>query len=235
VGDAEFQKKALGKMGDVAKSGRTVLFVSHNMGAVKSLCTCGILLDLGTIKKQGSIENIIVEYLRGANLLEICSERNYVIDENKPFQVTRIEILNKSNDKLSEYEAQEEIKVRIHCVSRRPLPNLYGYFALKTINGDSLIICDSTEDGKDVFNNMPVGEYIVDIIIPAGLLGAGNYIPLLNFTSNYNDAGFNVDSPLEVLRFKVIDSISERGNSRNALTALVLSWVISDKLNEDGN
>jgi lipopolysaccharide transport system ATP-binding protein len=224
VGDAEFQKKALGKMGDVAKSGRTVLFVSHNMGAVKSLCNCGILLDLGTIKKQESIENIIVEYLKGANLLEICSERNYVIDENKPFQVTKIEILNKTNRKLSEYEAQEEIKVRIHCVSRKPLPNLYGYFALKTINGDSLIICDSTEDGNDVFNNMPSGKYIVDVVIPAGLLSVGTYVPLLNFTSNYNDTGFNVDSPMEVLRFKVIDSIRERRNERNALTALILPW-----------
>src|SRR5881396_801995 len=54
VGDAEFQRKCLGKIGDVARGGRTVLFVSHNMAAVKSLTTAGILLDMGRIKYFGS-------------------------------------------------------------------------------------------------------------------------------------------------------------------------------------
>jgi lipopolysaccharide transport system ATP-binding protein len=60
VGDAEFQKKALGKMGDVAKSGRTVLFVSHNMNAVKELCACGLILRNGEIYKYSSNINEIV-------------------------------------------------------------------------------------------------------------------------------------------------------------------------------
>lgn len=63
VGDAEFQKKCLGKMEDVAGQGRTVLFVSHNMAAVKSLCTKGILLKNGSIIKQGNVENAIDYYL----------------------------------------------------------------------------------------------------------------------------------------------------------------------------
>ena len=54
VGDAEFQKKCLGKMGDVAHEGRTVLFVSHNMRAIKYLCNKGILLDHGTICYLGT-------------------------------------------------------------------------------------------------------------------------------------------------------------------------------------
>src|SRR5690606_2022233 len=53
VGDAEFQKKCLGKMRDVAGQGRTVLFVSHDLGAVKQLCTKGVLLEKGTISYQG--------------------------------------------------------------------------------------------------------------------------------------------------------------------------------------
>lgn len=66
VGDAEFQKKCLGKMGDISKGeGRTVLFVSHNMSAVKSLCNNGIVLTNGKIKYFGSTENAINEYLIG--------------------------------------------------------------------------------------------------------------------------------------------------------------------------
>ena len=64
VGDAEFQKKAIGKMQDVSKGeGRTVLFVSHNMGSVRRLCTRGILLENGSVKFMGNIHETIKEYL----------------------------------------------------------------------------------------------------------------------------------------------------------------------------
>ncbi|MEO6176111.1 MAG: ABC transporter ATP-binding protein [Flavobacterium circumlabens] len=66
VGDAEFQKKAIGKMQDISKGeGRTVLFVSHNMAAVKSLCTRGIILEHGKVVFEGEIENAVSYYLGG--------------------------------------------------------------------------------------------------------------------------------------------------------------------------
>ena len=65
VGDAEFQKKAIGKMQDVSKGeGRTVLFVSHNMAAVRSLCTKGICLENGTAVYQGTVHSAIDYYLK---------------------------------------------------------------------------------------------------------------------------------------------------------------------------
>ena len=64
VGDAEFQKKCLGKMGEVSKGeGRTILFVSHNMLAVQNLCNSGILLNNGEIKRKGLIKDVVNEYL----------------------------------------------------------------------------------------------------------------------------------------------------------------------------
>jgi lipopolysaccharide transport system ATP-binding protein len=63
VGDAEFQRKCLGKMKDVASSGRTVLFVSHNMAAVRQLCTTGILLEAGRIAKHASVGEVVQDYL----------------------------------------------------------------------------------------------------------------------------------------------------------------------------
>ena len=62
VGDAEFQKKCLGKMGDIAKSGRTVVFVSHNMTAISRLCDSVILLEAGKVKMDGTSEEVIGEY-----------------------------------------------------------------------------------------------------------------------------------------------------------------------------
>jgi len=71
VGDAEFQKKAIGKMQDISKGeGRTVLFVSHNMGAVRNLCQVGLLLDNGFIRKQGNMQDVIDNYLQIKNKQE---------------------------------------------------------------------------------------------------------------------------------------------------------------------
>ena len=93
VGDAEFQRKAIGKMKDVAHGeGRTVLFVSHNMAAVKSLCTRGILLENGQMLFDGVIDDTIVNYvnrfqsLGGKHIIDgICWKKNYI-------DITKIEL-----------------------------------------------------------------------------------------------------------------------------------------------
>ncbi len=63
VGDTDFQKKCMAKMGDVARAGRTVLFVSHNMGAIESFCTRAILLEEGRISQRGETHRVVSQYL----------------------------------------------------------------------------------------------------------------------------------------------------------------------------
>jgi lipopolysaccharide transport system ATP-binding protein len=75
VGDTAFQKKCLGKMGDVAKEGRTVLFVSHNMAAVEALCSKGILLEQGQIKKIDSAKIITIQFQK--NIINSTSQKEH--------------------------------------------------------------------------------------------------------------------------------------------------------------
>ena len=83
VGDAEFQKKALGKMQDLSKGqGRTVLFVSHNMAAVENLCKSGVLLENGKISKIGDVKEVVAKYLIH-NMLEII-DNNWENTNNIP-------------------------------------------------------------------------------------------------------------------------------------------------------
>ncbi len=70
VGDAAFQKKCLGKMGDVARHGRTIVFVSHNIAAVKALCSRAVMIKDGTIAKSGAVAEVVDDYLLG-----LCSRR----------------------------------------------------------------------------------------------------------------------------------------------------------------
>jgi lipopolysaccharide transport system ATP-binding protein len=74
VGDAQFQKKCLGKMGDVAKEGRTVLFVSHNMESLLNLCSSAMLLQNGHLVASGEIRNIVHQYLSQSSASIICQE-----------------------------------------------------------------------------------------------------------------------------------------------------------------
>jgi len=116
VGDAEFQKKAIGKMQDVSKGeGRTVLFVSHNMGSIRQLCNRGILLEDGTISHSGSIENTIAKYLTvNESLLDLSlSERTDRIGNGK-IQVTNIVMKNNNGDMISETFAGEPLDIEFH-------------------------------------------------------------------------------------------------------------------------
>lgn len=110
VGDAEFQKKAIGKMQDISKEGgRTVLFVSHNMAAVKSLCTRGIVLENGKIKLIGEVEQAVSYYLSGDS--EVMNQKIFgKKHSNEIFTLKEISINNENktiNDPLSENESIE--------------------------------------------------------------------------------------------------------------------------------
>jgi len=95
VGDAEFQKKCLGKMGDVAGEGRTVLFVSHNMQAVQNLCRKSVLLTLGKISKISDSESVITEYLSNTKLINRFSP-----DEKERLGDHRIKVIDFKMDPL---------------------------------------------------------------------------------------------------------------------------------------
>jgi lipopolysaccharide transport system ATP-binding protein len=90
VGDAAFQKKCLGKMGDVAKEGRTVFFVSHNLEAVRALCGRGIWLDDGHISSEGNLTHIISQYLETLNSKEAIS---FISDEAHVVNSGRLRIM----------------------------------------------------------------------------------------------------------------------------------------------
>lgn len=223
VGDATFQKKALGKMNELSRGqGRTVLFVSHNMNAVKQLCQRGIVLEKGKLMRDDSDINESVSWYLGLNKIDsVGACKDFERNEKYPFQLTRVEMKNENGECVSEFEAFSEIIINIKCISRTALMGLYGWYGIRDENGNNIIVFDSKER-NDMLNNMPSGEYEFNIRIPKGVLGAGKkYIFLANFTSVHNSYGFNVFSPGEICSFKVMDSMTMRGNRRGAITSVI--------------
>lgn len=104
VGDAEFQKKCLGRMGEVAKEGRTVLFVSHNLAAVERLCTVGMLLNRGQVEACASMSEVIRHYL-------LASQANEVVFDNEIVKRAYVRQLADGIEIFAQYESDKELDV----------------------------------------------------------------------------------------------------------------------------
>ena len=114
VGDAEFQKKCLGKMGDISKGeGRTVLSVSHNMAAVKSLCSKGIVLENGLLKFNGNTDKAVQNYLTSGGLEHINSKKFGDKYKFEDFKLNSLSIKNKEKDYGESIVENQEIELKI--------------------------------------------------------------------------------------------------------------------------
>ncbi|MFV0539035.1 MAG: ABC transporter ATP-binding protein [Dysgonomonas sp.] len=154
VGDAEFQKKAIGKMKDVSTSeGRTVLFVSHNMGAVKSLCQTGILLEDGAIKYQGEVSKVIDEYFLGE--MEDGDGKRSKIPYNTKGYFT--EWSNYQNENI--YYSGDEINLQFKFKAKEILNNTELGLVIRNSNGEIIFGCNSRDNGGDYFS-INEGEHV---------------------------------------------------------------------------
>ncbi len=132
VGDAQFQKKCLGKMEDVGKEGRTVLFVSHNMSAIRSLCTLAIALSNGILKDIGEINNITDKYL--ADLSQSKSDQN--INNTKYFNVYDIKITSPNNLVIKTFDL---VEIKIVFSGKTDIIEPDIYLSISTMDGHRLI------------------------------------------------------------------------------------------------
>lgn len=119
VGDAGFQKKCLAKMEEVARQGgRTILFVSHNMGAIKGLCTRGIWLDKGHLKADGPVEEVATCYLKSVFEREFKARPAGLRNEDR-FCIARVVLKNRDGVPTTEFGPGDSLTIQIHYVSPR--------------------------------------------------------------------------------------------------------------------
>jgi len=230
VGDAEFQRKCLGKMDDVAKSGRTIVFVSHNMGVVGSLCPRVIWVDQGRIRDAGSPARVIGRYISEGLRPTVNTSQQYEDDPGKPFQLTLAQTLDENGTRCEAFSCDAPVVLDCECVVREAVPGLYGYMAISRSDGTTVMVSDSFDAQQNPLDAVEPGRNRLRIIIPPRTLGAGEYFVLLNFTSHQSKTGFNVDSPGTVAHFRLDDYSTRRGNARDGYFSTQLTWsLLSDK------
>ena len=181
VGDAAFQRKCLGKMGDVARHGRTVVFVSHNMGAVTRLCNSGIVLERGRVIYQGTVDSAVSFYhdlvlTKGG---DASGRQPHAIFEEEPhpeadFSMTRIETLDESGNPKPDVATWDSVRFRFHFYCRRPVQRGSVVLEIRTLEGTRMIVLSTQPDGV-----LPLafdeGHQAVDCIINELPLAAGEY------------------------------------------------------------
>ncbi len=192
VGDAEFQKKCLGKMKDVSGQGRTVLFVSHNMGAIQSLCSRSIYLKHGTIQQTGETDKIINYYL--SHELKTEDELNLKINKDIPACVTQVRLLNGEDQKTKAYLSGETLRFafNIDCQAQGNYQLGIGIASALDVN----IFSEVSE-----LMELNSGTFEIDYQNIQVKLAPGNYA--LTFNLLYN--GKSIQYCEKVINFEVLE------------------------------
>lgn len=174
VGDAEFQKKAIGKMKDVSQGqGRTVLFVSHNMTSVKSLCNTGILLENGILKEMGQVDTIVSHYLRGNSEIDNYKHWEAPQYKNGGFELLEIGIRPQGGNYTDVMRVTDELELVVRYRLTEPKERFWLTFHMKNEQGDKIFsFCGA---GNYYNHKHAAGEYEQICHIPANFLNWGNY------------------------------------------------------------
>lgn len=185
VGDVAFQKKCMGKMGDIAKGGRTVLLVSHNMAAIRNLCSRSILLDEGEILENGSTASVIDCYLNQKTLEKATVSRSeiearmegVILRKDPHIRCLEISLFDQNGEPKLSFYSDESIYVRIKIQCLKTVYNL-GTVLHLTDEKDSLLLLTQNMDDPDMmpgYNRLDEGIYEFICEIPPNLFGSKKF------------------------------------------------------------
>jgi lipopolysaccharide transport system ATP-binding protein len=210
VGDAQFQKKCLGKMSDVSKQGRTVLFVSHNMTAVQSLCRRAAWLQQGRIVDEGAVSDVVSNYLKTAS--QAAQEQIWDDIETAPGN-EQVRIRRASVRPLTE-KPDTEITISTPFVIEFEFwnlqPDAYLNLSLVLYNEAEVAVFNTGPTNEPNWHGrpFPVGLFRSSCFVPGNLLNDGAHRVQLFVIRDQSAAVFIYD---EVLVFDVRDSLAGRG------------------------
>jgi lipopolysaccharide transport system ATP-binding protein len=176
VGDAEFQKKCLGKMGDVANAGRTVLFVSHNMSAVQSLCKTALQLESGHIVQTGDSKSVVSAYLASsgkiASAMVWCDES---APGNEEIRLKSIGAYMEGRNDSGVYQSRKNIYVEMRFTANKSHSALCVGFDLLSSHGETILRSYQTDMLPENWPKVKQGENVWRCVILGGLLNGGRY------------------------------------------------------------
>jgi len=173
VGDAEFQKKCLGKMDEITrKEGRTILFVSHNLAAIQQLCPKTILLRNGKVTMFSGTKEVIDHYLNDGNK-NLNSVMEYRPIPDVEAQITKISILGKDGKPTARIPIKDSFSVEIEYDIRNKLNGVM--LSLSFYSGDDMLLNSWEGDQDTELPTYDLGKYKTRVSVPPSLFNVGSY------------------------------------------------------------
>jgi ABC-2 type transport system ATP-binding protein/lipopolysaccharide transport system ATP-binding protein len=172
VGDAEFQRKCLGRMSTVGRAGRTVLFVSHNLDAIVRLCPECIWLDQGVVMETGPSAEVVDRYLTAG--VERIDRVTFPDTPELPANVAWVSVLNAGGEATSVLRRDEPFVVEVGVRSRAPIEGLNLAVSVRSRRG-VLLLDESTTDDPSVRLAKDAGLDVARVTIPP-VLNSGDYV-----------------------------------------------------------
>ena len=232
VGDAEFQKKCLGKMGDVAHEGRTVLFVSHNMNAVKSLCGRALLLANGLLSLNGPVDSVIEKYLETETAAQTHWVRKDPLFGSDGILLQEIMILVDGKQASSTIRADKPFEVVVRARAFREYRT--AEIAIRLTNQEGIPVL--TTANCDVFDNFELierGDHVFVARFPALLLSSGTYSLLVAALRPGRTLFDSVDGKVTLTIEEVGPQASVTRDGRFGVVNPRLDWRHSRQSEED--
>jgi len=228
VGDASFQRKCLGKMGEVAGSGRTILFVSHNMAAITRLCTRALWLDEGHMRTDGSAEEVVARYL-GAGA-DGQGERTFSDDlrhapGSEYVRLRAVRVRNSAGNVASCLDVRFPFTVELEYRILRSVANLR--LGLRVVAHDGTVVFSTRDldNGREERIRDP-GDYVSRCTIPGNFLDYGQYFVSFGADFPMTRSHFAVDQGLTFQIEATGGAGGHVADGRSGLLRIELPWSI---------
>jgi len=230
VGDVQFQKKCLGKMDDVAKSGRTILFVSHNMAAIGQLCNTAIMLNRGEKIFEGKTELAIALNLRGSE--QACNPADFKSREQRKgdgsVRFEMVSLMQRDRQLATHYSLGEDLIIRLQLMSEHPRKNVQ--VAIEIVASNGLQVCHVLAADSNFSLDTGQGPIEVEICVADMRLYPDRY--QIQLWAGSPDGRDTFDKVEHGLYFDVVDGgqLTSRSLPRSrGVVFLTPTWAVVDR------
>lgn len=223
VGDYAFQQKCLNKMQDVSTGGRTVLFVSHNMGAISRLCQRCIVLDQGRIVASGPTAAAVQTYMTSGLMERAEYTQNGSVD--KAMNLRRVALIDERGEAQSEVRYTDKLRFVLEYEVNQSVSGASVGMALFTVDGTCAMATADFDSHNELLGTRAPGRYQTTVEIPPCWLNTGRYTVTIYIANSMSGVVYD---QVEAIVFSIVDTGtpgSRHGVERKGVLQPILDWT----------
>jgi lipopolysaccharide transport system ATP-binding protein len=224
VGDLAFQQKCLGRMNEVARGGRTLLFVSHNLAAVRQLCPNTLWLENGRVHRHDATATVLRAYVQRLETAQALTSVTLPAAGRRTVQLRSIALQHPDGTPARSFECDEALQIVLQLDVRRPIYGLFIRVVLRRSDGETAWELESRDRPQQLPAAPALGLHRIVLTLPARTLAAGTYLIDPSLRKDDGTEDYVWDEPGALLSFSLSDSVTPRGDRRSGMFSTLPVW-----------